>query len=493
MRRSARALSFAGNDAVEHTRHRVYTKAVLLTSSGHAAPTPMHTVPRHAHTQGPTCRRHQWYAFLYSRTVLLYLTRPGRLTRLPGSYGPARSDGPDRRTVHCISDRGIVRCPDYDRTFRPLIPILAPRPLRCCSLRRPGALRCTLSVADDLSVSSELRRHRTGCSGPSGAAVDAGRPAHDLRRANHRVGAPRISWPWTWCPGRRGADHRRRRPGAARRAPGRWRSRGTTGHPTVGPLLLYTRSQRVWRQNTKGVYFLYSLDDGSLRPDLDRRSAGRCSRSSLRTARSVGFVRENNLYVVDVATGVETAADTRTAATWSSTVPSTGCTKRSWVCATGGGGAPTAARIAFWRSRPDADQAVLHDRRHRSSTREPIPIPYPKAGEPNSLSAEIGVVDGGLGRDAVDGHRRQPGHVSRAHGVGAVVGRAGDPADEPSPEPDRRAAYGRGVRARPQTLFTETSETWVDVDEDLVLGRTTISFLWTSDRDGFQSHLPVRA
>src|SRR5690606_7939309 len=35
-------------------------------------------------------------------------------------------------------------------------------------------------------------------------------------------------------------------------------------------VLLYTDSERVWRLNTKGFYYLYDLEDGTLTPIADR-------------------------------------------------------------------------------------------------------------------------------------------------------------------------------------------------------------------------------
>ena len=69
-------------------------------------------------------------------------------------------------------------------------------------------------------------------------------------------------------------------------------------------LLIFTNSQRVWRKNTRGDYWVLTLGDGKL-----QKLGGNAPASTLMFAkfspdgRSVAYVRENNLYVEDLATG----------------------------------------------------------------------------------------------------------------------------------------------------------------------------------------------
>lgn len=72
-------------------------------------------------------------------------------------------------------------------------------------------------------------------------------------------------------------------------------------------LLVYTNSQRVWRQNTRGDYWVLDLDTKKL-----RKVGKDAEPSSLMFAKfspdgaKVGYVRANNIYVEDLASGVTT-------------------------------------------------------------------------------------------------------------------------------------------------------------------------------------------
>ena len=69
-------------------------------------------------------------------------------------------------------------------------------------------------------------------------------------------------------------------------------------------VLIYTNTQRVWRYDTRGDYWVLSLKDGSL-----RRLGKGLPESSMMFAKfspdgtRVAYVSRNNLYVEDIASG----------------------------------------------------------------------------------------------------------------------------------------------------------------------------------------------
>ncbi len=69
-------------------------------------------------------------------------------------------------------------------------------------------------------------------------------------------------------------------------------------------LLIFTNSRKVWRENTRGDYWVLTLGDSKL-----RKLGGTAPDSTLMFAkfspdsRTVGYVRENNIYVEDLASG----------------------------------------------------------------------------------------------------------------------------------------------------------------------------------------------
>src|SRR6266550_3573722 len=145
-------------------------------------------------------------------------------------------------------------------------------------------------------------------------------------------------------------------------------------------LLLFTNSARVWRQNTKGTFYVWDLAGKRLVPVSARPGYQQFAKFSP-DGRMVGFVRDNNLYVTDLATGAETALttdggenvingtsdwvyeeelDLRDAFRWS----------------------PDGRRIAFWRFDQTAIRPfylVDHDSLYPAL----VPVRYPKTGTPN--------------------------------------------------------------------------------------------------------------
>src|SRR3989442_8686811 len=71
-------------------------------------------------------------------------------------------------------------------------------------------------------------------------------------------------------------------------------------------LLVFTNSARVWRQNTKGTYYVWDFTAKRLLPVSAKPGYQMFAKFSP-DGRRVGFVRDNNLYVADLAAGPETA------------------------------------------------------------------------------------------------------------------------------------------------------------------------------------------
>src|SRR5881227_2312109 len=154
-------------------------------------------------------------------------------------------------------------------------------------------------------------------------------------------------------------------------------------------LLVFTNSARVWRQNTKGTFFVWDFAGKRLVPVSARPGYQQFAKFSP-DGRMVGFVRDHNIYVTDLATGTETALttdggenvingtsdwvyeeelDLRDAFRWSA----------------------DGRRIAFWR----LDQTAIRPfylLNADSLYPELVPVRYPKAGMPNS-EVKIGIVD----------------------------------------------------------------------------------------------------
>ncbi len=250
--------------------------------------------------------------------------------------------------------------------------------------------------------------------------------------------------------------------------------------PDERSLLIYTRSQRVWRDNTKGVYFVYSLDEGTLRPVSTGFGYQMFAKFSPDGSR-VGFVRGGNLFVTNLRTGVETQLTTDGGG---EIVNGT----FDWVyeeelgLQDGWRWSPDGRHIAFWR----LDQTPIKDFHMIDESglySEPIPIPYPKAGEPNSF-AYLGVIELSSGdtrwMDMGDNPDQYLARMDWARTSTELL------VQRLNRHQNRLEVLlvdvSTGVA---RTLFAETSDTWVDVDDDLRWVDDE-RFLWTSDRDGFE-------
>ncbi|HEU4389883.1 MAG TPA: DPP IV N-terminal domain-containing protein [Blastocatellia bacterium] len=262
--------------------------------------------------------------------------------------------------------------------------------------------------------------------------------------------------------------------------------------------LLYTSSQRVWRSNTRGDYWIFSLKDSK----LNKLGAG-AKPSSLMFAKfspdatRVGYVRENNIYVESLADGriVQITADGSRY-----TVNGT----FDWVyeeelfCRDGWRWSPDGTQIAYWQLNTEGVKEFLlvnnTDSLYPTITR----FPYPKAGEANS-AARVGV-------------------ASASGGATRWFNIPGDPRNNYLPRMEWAASSDEVIiqqlnrlqnanmvmlgdvrTGKVTSVLTEKDDAWVDVawgeiDWDKSgLARGDVEwidggkrFLWASERDGWR-------
>jgi dipeptidyl-peptidase-4 len=157
-------------------------------------------------------------------------------------------------------------------------------------------------------------------------------------------------------------------------------------------ILIYTNTQRVWRSDTRGDYWLLDLANNSL------RQIGKTHlRSSLMFAKfspdgtKVAYVSEFNIYVEDIASGKTTPL-------------TTGGTRKvingtfDWAyeeefdCRDGFRWSPDSKKIAYWQI--DATNVKSYLMLNTTDSIYPfaVPVEYPSAGEAPS-PYKIGVVD----------------------------------------------------------------------------------------------------
>ncbi|MGE3172728.1 MAG: DPP IV N-terminal domain-containing protein [Planctomycetota bacterium] len=256
--------------------------------------------------------------------------------------------------------------------------------------------------------------------------------------------------------------------------------------PDRSLLLVFTDSQRVWRQNTRGEYWLVPLA-GNQPP---RRLGGGLPKSSLMFCKfapqgdRVAYVAQNDLYVEQVAGGHQTRLSTDGSVT---TINGT----FDWVyeeefdCRDGFRWSPDGTRIAYWQldCRGVGEFYMIDNLSDRYA--RIVPVQYPKAGTTNS-ACRVGVIP------AVGGATvwmKTPGEPRETY----VPRMEWHPAGKelmvqwlPRAQNELRVLACAAATGEARVVLTETDAAYVDVRDDFRWLEDGKRFFWTSDRDGWR-------
>lgn len=265
-------------------------------------------------------------------------------------------------------------------------------------------------------------------------------------------------------------------------------------------LLVFTNSERVWRNNTRGDYWVIDLKTGNLK----KLGGSEAKPSSLMFAKfspdgtRVGYVRENNIYVesLDGSTGPTKLTTDGGRYIINGTF--------DWVyeeelfCRDGFRWSPDGKQIAYWQLNSEGVKEMQLINNTSALYPVTITFPYPKAGETNS-AARVGVISASGGNTRwfeVPGDPRN-NYLPRMEWAAS--------SDEVIIQQLNRlqnsntVMYGDVHTGKVRPVLTEKDETWVDVawgdiDWDKSgLARGDVEwidggkrFLWASERDGWR-------
>jgi dipeptidyl-peptidase 4 len=248
-------------------------------------------------------------------------------------------------------------------------------------------------------------------------------------------------------------------------------------------LLIYSESQPVWRQNTKGRYYVYDVASGRLSPVSTAPGWQQFAKFSP-DASKVGFVRDNDLWVVDLASGRETrltrdGSETIINGTFDWVYEEELGVQDGWRWS------PDGARIAFWRidQSPVRSFTWLNDT--DSAYSRAIELRYPKAGAPNP-KARVGVVAASGGETRWMDTGADTVYLARMEWAESPNELVIQRLNRHQNRLDVLMADASTGAVR--TLFTDTDPAWVEVDDDLTFVGGGRQMLWTSEKDGF-NHL----
>ncbi|HVZ76586.1 MAG TPA: S9 family peptidase [Gemmatimonadaceae bacterium] len=249
--------------------------------------------------------------------------------------------------------------------------------------------------------------------------------------------------------------------------------------------LVFTNTRRVWRQNTRGDYWVLNLGTGA----LHQVGGARVPEASLMFAKfspdgsKVAYVRNGDLYVEPADGGTATRL-TRDASHTLVNGMSDWVYEEEFSLRDGFHWSPDSKAIAFWQFDMSGVRDFLLLDVTDSLYPFTIPVQYPKAGTTNS-AVRVGVVaatGGAVTWMRVPGDPRQnyipwmewaaPGQLLVQH-----MNRKQD-------RDDVLLADAKSGAVR--TVMTETDSAWVDLNDDVPWVNGGRSMLWLSERDGWR-------
>ncbi len=247
-------------------------------------------------------------------------------------------------------------------------------------------------------------------------------------------------------------------------------------------LLIASGVDRIWRRSRQAYYYVWDLETKTLKPASTRPGYQMYAKLSPAGDR-VAFVRDNDIWVTDLATGAERALTEdgsediiNGAADWVYEEELSLADAFRW--------SPDGRRIAFWRFDQSAippfyliDELTLYPQLK--------PVRYPKAGTANS-TVRLGVVD------VANGAMRwiDPGPTDEEYYIARM-----DFADSPDEiwfrrlnrHQNRMDLYLADVRTgASRRVMTDNDDAWIDIDAgDLIWIDDGQRFVYLSERDGY--------
>ncbi len=273
--------------------------------------------------------------------------------------------------------------------------------------------------------------------------------------------------------------------------------------PDGRKLLIFTKTERVWRSNTRGDYWIVDLEGSAIwqlggLPAKDKPSSLMFAKFSPDSKR-VGYVHENNIYVEDLEPrGQRISRLTNDGSRYIVNGTFDWVYEEELFCRDGWRWSPDGEHVAFWQLNTEGVKQFLLINNTAGLYPVITSFPYPKAGETNS-AAKVGVV-------------RASGGEPRWFEI------AGDPRNHYLPRMEWAASSDEVViqqlnrlqntntvmlgdirtgKVRP--VITERDDAWVDISwGDLDWNKTGLArgdvewidagkrFLWASERNGWR-------
>ena len=249
-------------------------------------------------------------------------------------------------------------------------------------------------------------------------------------------------------------------------------------------LLIFTNTRRVWRQHTRGDYWVLNMDSGEL-----KQLGKSVKRASMMFAKfspdasKVAYVSELNIYVEDLSSQAITQL---TFDGGENIINGT----FDWVyeeelgCRDGFRWSPDGNYIAYWQSDTEGTGTFYMINNIDSIYSVPIPLPYPKAGTQNS-AVKVGVVPVAGGESRwfdIPGDPRN-NYIARMDFI-----------------PESKEVMIQQLNRYQNTnkvwvgdietmgitnILTDKDDAFLDIHDNIMWLEKNQSFTWTSEKDGW--------
>ncbi len=259
-------------------------------------------------------------------------------------------------------------------------------------------------------------------------------------------------------------------------------------------VMIFTHSAKVWRWNTRGDYWLLNLETNVLRKVGKKRMAQSLMFAKLSPdASKVAYVSGKNIYVEDIATGVEKAL---TVNGKDKVINGTfdWAYEEEFFCRDGFRWSPDSKSIAYWQIDATGTRDFYMLNNTDSVYPRIISFEYPKVGQPIS-SARIGIV--GVSGGATT-WMNIPGNPKDHYLVRMEW--AASPEEVIVQQLDRKQQQSKIFLCQRKTgsakeIYKESDKAWIDIlslwDEDYSYGgwewlNNGKEFIWASEKDGWR-------
>jgi len=254
--------------------------------------------------------------------------------------------------------------------------------------------------------------------------------------------------------------------------------------PDNTKILIFTNTRKVWRQNSRGDYWVLNLSNGQL-----KQLGAKFEPTTLMFAKfspdskKVAYVSKLNIYAEDLATNNIT---TITKDGGNNIINGT----FDWVyeeelsCRDGFRWSPDSKQIAYWQSDTKGVGTFYMINNIDSNYSKPIPLPYPKVGTDNS-AVKVGVVsvNGGITKwfkipgDPRNNYLARMDFIPRSSEVMIQqLNRL---------QNTNTVWIGNTQSMQIKNILSETDEAYLDIHDNIVWLDDNKSFTWTSEKDGW--------